>query len=120
VGFGLPDTGTAEIGYWVDARVRTRGVATTAVRAACRWAFESLVVELIEWRTEVGNVASRRIAEKVGFLIEATLRNRLAQRGTWVDAWVGSMLREEAPAVPYPGSRDHIGALIIVEDSVRI
>jgi RimJ/RimL family protein N-acetyltransferase len=92
------ETGTAEIGYWADPRARNRGVATTAVRAACRWAVTSLGVDLIEWRCEVGNTASRRVAEKAGFLIEATLRKRLIHRGTRVDAWVGSLLNNEVAA----------------------
>lgn len=96
VGLGLRSKGTAEIGYWVDPRARERGVATEAVRAACRWAFTTLDLELIEWRCEVGNVTSRRVAEKAGFLIEATLRKRAFHRGTRVDAWVGSLLRAEA------------------------
>lgn len=95
VGLGLAMRGVAEIGYWVDPNVRLRGVATTAVRAVCRWAFAALELELIEWRTEVGNVASRRVAEKAGFLVEATLRKRLRHRGTRVDAWVGSILSGE-------------------------
>lgn len=96
VGLGLSKPGVGEIGYWVDPRVRERGVATHSVRAVCRWAFTNLDVELIEWRTEVGNTASRRVAEKAGFLIEATLRKRLIHRGERVDVWVGSMLKEEA------------------------
>lgn len=89
--------GVAEIGYWTAAEARGRGVATDAVRAACRWAFTTLGLDLIEWRCEVGNVASRRVAEKAGFLIEATLRKRLVHRGSRVDAWAGSLLKEEAP-----------------------
>jgi RimJ/RimL family protein N-acetyltransferase len=80
------------VGYWVDPRVRGQGVATEAVRTLCRWAFAALDLELVEWRAEVGNVASRRVAEKAGFLVEATLRRRLVHRGARVDAWVGSLL----------------------------
>jgi RimJ/RimL family protein N-acetyltransferase len=61
----------------------------------CRWASTTLSVDLIEWRSEVGNAASRRVAEKAGFLIEATLRKRLVHRGVRVDTWVGSLLKEE-------------------------
>jgi RimJ/RimL family protein N-acetyltransferase len=96
VGLGLASAGFAEVGYWVDGTVRGRGVATDAVRAACRWAFAELDVQIIEWRAEVGNVASRRVAEKAGFRVEATLRQRLAHRGVRVDAWVGSLLKAEA------------------------
>jgi RimJ/RimL family protein N-acetyltransferase len=91
------DPGTAEIGYWMAPPVRGRGVATAAVRALCRWAFPQLGLALIEWRCEVGNVASCRVAEKAGFLIEATLRARLVHRGLRVDAWVGSLLRPGQP-----------------------
>ncbi|MEU6074201.1 GNAT family protein [Micromonospora sp. NPDC047074] len=95
VGLGLPGAGLAEVGYWVDPRARGRGVATQAVRAVCRWGFDRLGLRLIEWRAEVGNVASRGVAERAGFVVEATLRQRLRHRGTWVDAWVGSLLPEE-------------------------
>jgi RimJ/RimL family protein N-acetyltransferase len=95
VGLDLHQPGAAEIGYWADPRARNRGVTTSAVRAACHWAFTTLGAELIEWRCEAGNTASRRVAEKAGFLIEATLRKRLIHRGTRVDAWVGSILSTE-------------------------
>lgn len=96
VGLSGPSNGSAEIGYWVDPRARGRGVATDAVRTVCRWAFTTLDLDLIEWRCEVGNTASRRVAEKAGFLIEATLRKRVIHRGTRVDAWFGSLLKTEA------------------------
>jgi len=99
VGLGLRQPGAAEIGYWVDPRARNRGVATSAVRAVCEWAVTTLGVELIEWRCETGNIASRRVAEKAGFLLEATLRKRLIHRGTRVDAWVGSLLGSEVRAI---------------------
>jgi RimJ/RimL family protein N-acetyltransferase len=97
VGLGQVSKRVAGVGYWVDPVVRGRGVATEAVRALCRWGFEALDLALIEWRAEVGNVGSRRVAEKVGFTVEATLRRRLHHRGQWVDAWVGSVLRPELP-----------------------
>jgi RimJ/RimL family protein N-acetyltransferase len=107
VGLGLRASRDAEIGYWIDPRARRRGVATTAVRAVCRWAFTTLDLELIEWRCEVGNIASRGVAEKAGFVIEATLRKRLTHRGTRVDAWVGSLLRGEVTAEPEAGAAGH-------------
>jgi RimJ/RimL family protein N-acetyltransferase len=100
VGLRLGEPGAAEIGYWVDPRARNRGVATTAVRAACQWAVTTAGIELIEWRCEAGNIASRRVAEKAGFLIEATLRKRRVRHGVRVDEWVGSLLRDEMMADP--------------------
>jgi RimJ/RimL family protein N-acetyltransferase len=100
VGLRLGEPGAAEVGYWVDPRARKRGVATTAVRAVCQWAVTTAGIELIEWRCEAGNVASRRVAEKAGFLIEGTLRKRRVRRGVRVDEWVGSLLRDEVMAAP--------------------
>jgi RimJ/RimL family protein N-acetyltransferase len=105
VGLRLGEPGAAEVGYWVDPRARQRGVATAAVKAACRWAVTAAGIELIEWRCEAGNVASRRVAEKAGFLIEATLRQRRVRRGVRVDEWVGSLLRDEVLAEPASGWR---------------
>jgi RimJ/RimL family protein N-acetyltransferase len=100
VGLRLGEPGVAEVGYWVDPRARKRGVATTAVRAVCQWAVTTAGIELIEWRCEAGNIASRRVAEKAGFLIEATLRKRRLLGGVRVDEWVGSLLRDEVLASP--------------------
>jgi RimJ/RimL family protein N-acetyltransferase len=100
VGLRLEEPGAAEVGYWVDPRARNRGVATAAVRAVCQWAVTTGGIELIEWRCEEGNIASRRVAEKAGFQIEAKLRKRRVSHGVRVDEWVGSLLRDEAIADP--------------------
>jgi RimJ/RimL family protein N-acetyltransferase/DNA-binding transcriptional MerR regulator len=97
VGLGLRTDASGEIGFWVDPAARGRGVATTAVGAVCGWAFRTLGLSLVEWRAEVGNEASRRVAEKAGFRMEGTLRRRLVHRGEQVDAWVGSLLPDEMP-----------------------
>jgi RimJ/RimL family protein N-acetyltransferase len=102
VGLGLDGSGAAQVGYWMDPAARRRGVATRAVRELCRWGFDELGLGLIEWRAEVGNTASRRVAEKAGFTVEAVLRRRLVHRGVRVDAWIGSMLPEELRAAARP------------------
>jgi RimJ/RimL family protein N-acetyltransferase len=95
MGLGLHPPGAAEIGYWTGPSARQRGVALQAARAICGWGFTTLGLEIIEWHAEVGNLASRRVAEKAGFLVEATLRQRHVRRGHRVDIWAGSLLRSE-------------------------
>ena len=92
------DEGGAEVGYWVGAEVRGRGIATKATRAVTRWAFDA-VPELarMQLRADAQNVASNRVAEKAGFTREGVLR---AQRfnvrmGKRVDFVMWSLLREE-------------------------
>lgn len=87
------DDGIAEVGYWAAACARGRGVTTEAVAAICRWGFTSCGVERVDWYAEVGNFPSRRVAEKVGFMIEGTLRSFLRRPdGRRVDAWAGSLV----------------------------
>lgn len=97
VGLGMRGDGTAEVGYWTAPAARGRGVAPAAVQAICRWAFAERGLELVEWRAEIGNDASRRVAEKAGFVLEGSLRKRLVHRGERVDAWIGSLLKGELP-----------------------
>ena len=84
---------TAEVGYWVVPGARGRGVAVQATLALARWCFGALGLGRLQWMAEVGNVASRRVAEKAGFTFEGVLRDRLRRPdGSRSDAWVASLL----------------------------
>jgi RimJ/RimL family protein N-acetyltransferase len=89
------DDAMAEIGYLCAREARGRGVITQATAAVCRWGFDALGLGRIEWYAEVGNVASRRVAEKVGFVAEGVMRARLVHRGKRVDAWAAGLLPGE-------------------------
>lgn len=62
-------------GFWLAVDVRGRGLMTRAVRAACRWALaprpDGLGADPVHWEAQVGNHASRAVAERVGFAIGA-------------------------------------------------
>lgn len=84
--------GTAEIGFWTAKEHRGRGHTTEAVVTASRWAFTDLAVDRVEWRAEVGNAASRAVAQHSGFTLEGTLRSAINNKGVRRDCWVGSLL----------------------------
>jgi RimJ/RimL family protein N-acetyltransferase len=92
------DDGCAEVGYWVGADARGRGIATRATRAVAEWVFRAVPeVERLQLRADAENVASNRVAEKAGFMREGVLRAsrwnaRLGRRSDFV-MW--SLLREE-------------------------
>ncbi|MGH3017003.1 MAG: GNAT family N-acetyltransferase [Gaiellaceae bacterium] len=67
--------GVAEIGYWVRAGARGRGVATRAVRLASEWAFEEGGVQRLQLRADELNAASQRVAVNAGFQREGVLRS---------------------------------------------
>jgi RimJ/RimL family protein N-acetyltransferase len=89
---GQSDLGDAEIGYWVAPTARGRGVATRATVRLCRWLFQEQAAVRITWHAVVGNVASRKVAEAAGFVVEGTARQAMVHRGRRVDAWVAAML----------------------------
>jgi RimJ/RimL family protein N-acetyltransferase len=63
-----------EIGYWVRSDREGRGYATEAARALVETALGPLRAVRVELRTFAGNDSSRRVAEKLGFRLEAILR----------------------------------------------
>jgi RimJ/RimL family protein N-acetyltransferase len=67
---------SGEVGYWVSAPARGRGIAARAVDAVCGWAFglqRQRPLERLELIHSVGNHASCRVAEKAGFAFSAVL-----------------------------------------------
>ncbi len=67
VGLSGLDRGRAEVGYWVAAEARGRGVATRAVELLLDWARRELGVTGVELCAHPANAASLRVAAKAGF-----------------------------------------------------
>jgi RimJ/RimL family protein N-acetyltransferase len=84
--------GRAEIAYGSHPWVRGRGLMERAVRLVVDWGFDSQGVEVIVWRANKGNWASRKLAWRLGFTVEGTIRKTLPHRGELRDAWVGTLL----------------------------
>lgn len=96
--------GVGEIGYWGVKEHRGHGYITEAAVVVSRWAFTRMSVDRVEWRAEVGNRASRAVAERAGFVLEGTLRSSLNNKGVLRDCWIGSLLPSDlglASTVPY-------------------
>ena len=65
------------VGYWVAAPARGRGICTRALRLVTRWALDELGLQRLELITDPDNIASQRVAEKVGYRREGVLRAHL-------------------------------------------
>ena len=75
--FGLMELdrpGYGEIGYWVAAGARRRGVATRATRLLADWARRELGLTRMEILPHAENGPSRRVAERAGFHDTGELR----------------------------------------------
>jgi [ribosomal protein S5]-alanine N-acetyltransferase len=95
IGVRLYDAAVVEVGYWVKAEARGRGVATRALALIARFAIDELGAARVQLRTEPDNVASQRVAEKAGFIHEGVLRSLLDFKGRRRDAVMFSLVRED-------------------------
>jgi RimJ/RimL family protein N-acetyltransferase len=89
------DALVGEIGFLVSPRARGRGYATAAMEAITDWGLTTLGLARVEWRAysdDGGNLASRRVAEKAGFVLEGLSRGGVVQRGQRRDCWVAARL----------------------------
>lgn len=76
---------SASLGYWVDAAHTGRGVATAAVAAILRVAFEELALHRVEAGTLVHNTASQRVLLHNGFTLIGVARQSIHIAGRWQD-----------------------------------
>ena len=84
------------IGYWIDKNYANRGFTTQAVTAVTEFSFTSLDLHRIEINVRPENAASRRVAEKAGYIFEGERPRYLHIGGTWRDHVV---FVKENPAV---------------------
>ncbi len=87
-----------ELGVWMTREAAGRGVAAAACRALLRLARSDLRAERVVWRCAPGNVASRRLAERLGFVFEGTARSDYVLRDRRVDTDVLSLVGAEVDA----------------------
>ena len=88
-----------EMGYWIRTDEVSKGVATEAAARVLQVGFEELELHRITLRIAVGNVASERVAAKLGFVHEGVLRKEVLVHGEWLDHTLWAMLDEEFRAV---------------------
>jgi len=75
----------AHIGYWIDRAYAGRGYTTEAVNLLTEYGFSTLALHRIEINLRPENAASRRVAEKAGYLLEGERPRYLHIDGDWRD-----------------------------------
>lgn len=106
----------AEIAYGAHPWIRGRGHVERAVRLLLDWGFENRDLETVVWWANAGNWASRRLAWKLGFSFEGSVRQWLPQRGELRDGWVGTLLRDD----PREPRSTWLDAPVLEGDGVRL
>lgn len=89
--------GTAGGGIWVNERFHGQGYGAEAFDARARFAFDTLGLRRLENGFLAGNEASRRMQERLGYVVEGMRRQGFLCRadGLLKDEYITGLLREE-------------------------
>lgn len=91
---GVAEAGT--LGYWIGRPYAGQGHATAAVRAMVAHAFDELKLHRVEAACVPTNLASRRVLEKSGFVLEGQARAYLKINGAWADHLLFGIVNDAA------------------------
>ena len=89
------DNSAAEVGYSLSRDYWNRGLMTEALQAVIDYGFGRLNLNRIEAQHETTNPASGAVMLKCGMLKEGTLRQRLYNKGRYVDVDLYAILRRD-------------------------
>lgn len=91
---------SADLGLWIGVEHAGRGLGAAALLALCALAFGQLGLRRLTWQCSAEHTASRRLAERCGFVLEGTLREAHRRRDDdgWEDRAVYGRLWHDPPA----------------------
>ena len=98
------EIGSGDLGYWIGAPHRGRGLMTEAIGLLTTHCFDVLGLQRLSWQAVAGNAASAIPVQRNGFAFEGTRRLGLELRDRRVDSWVASLLHTDPrePATGWP------------------
>lgn len=76
---------SGHIGYWIDRNYANRGFTTQAVNLLTEFAFNNERLHRVEINLRPENGASKRVAEKAGYVFEGERARYLHIDGAWRD-----------------------------------
>ncbi len=86
----------ANLAYWIRADAANQGYTTEAARTVVRWGFERVGLHRMQAVIATGNTPSVRVAVRLGFRREGTMRAAERVGECWYDAFLFGLLRQEA------------------------
>lgn len=93
------ESGSAELGYWLDSEVRGQGLMTEAAARVVDYAFaptpDGLHLRRLGWEAVADNTASAGVARKLGFRWEGLRRQAADRLGTIYDLSYAGLLRSD-------------------------
>lgn len=78
----------AEMGYWLAEPYWGNGIITAAIKQMTEYGFKTFDINRIFARPFGTNIASQKVLEKTGFVLEATFEKTFFKNGEYLDEWV--------------------------------
>jgi len=89
------DDDCAEVGFLFAPQAQGKGYGFESLQAVCDYAFMQGDIRRLTATVTAGNVASKRLLEKVGFVLEGELRESYWLAGGWQNDWLLWLVRKE-------------------------
>ena len=84
----------AEMGYWLAEPYWGQGIITAAIYQMIEYGFKTFDINRIFARPFGTNIASQKVLEKTGFVLEATFEKTFFKNGEYQDEWVYAVRRK--------------------------
>jgi ribosomal-protein-serine acetyltransferase len=85
-----------EIGYWLSEKYQKKGIMTSSVEALCNFVFEKQGINRIQIKCAVGNIPSKKIPQRLGFIFEGIERQgELLSGDVFIDLEIYSKLKND-------------------------
>lgn len=85
----------AELGYWLAEPFWGKGIISKAIPQMVDFAFKTYPINRVYARPFGSNLASQRVLQKTGFILEATLEKTLFKNGEYLDELIYATRRKE-------------------------
>ena len=86
---------STEVGYSLARPCWNQGLMTEALKAVIAYSFDTLHLNRVEAQHEITNPASGAVMRKCGMQFDGTLRQRLMNKGAYVDVDLYAILRSD-------------------------
>ena len=90
--FHKPEHKKAEVGFWLFPQHWNKGIATEVLKAVIEYCQQKKDIHRLEAFVEVGNEASSRVLEKLGFVCEGTMRECEIKNGKFISLHIYGLI----------------------------
>ncbi|MCI3223700.1 GNAT family N-acetyltransferase [Streptomyces sp. NP-1717] len=87
--------GTCEVGCWLEPAATGRGLVTRAITVLIDWAVDRRGIHRVEWVASSENLASIRVAKRLGLRLDGILRESNLHHGRRQDQEIWAVLAPE-------------------------